>query len=158
NELYFTATNGSDATSNYIYRVHYTVSAGNVTLDNLQTLYSGTAAGEPRVITLDTNGGFFYIGNTAANAIYRGSLTGSGALTQVFQYGINDLTLPRGVFFLSAPTVTVSGNVLYSQGGPARVLASGLSLANTDGQNLASATVSIAGGTAANGETLAATT
>ncbi|MEJ0015858.1 MAG: DUF4347 domain-containing protein [Acetobacteraceae bacterium] len=41
NVLYFTANNGTGPTNNFIYRVAYTVTAGNVTLGSVQTLYSG---------------------------------------------------------------------------------------------------------------------
>ena len=158
NVLYFTATNGANLQHNYIFKVPYTVSAGAVTLGSVTTLYSGTAAGQPGDIVIDTAGGVFYVGNFANQSIYSGSLNGGGSLTLVHQHSASTGVQPRGLFFESTPTVAASGSVTFGQGGSPVVLASGLTVANPNGQNLASATVTVAGGTAANGETLAANT
>ena len=158
NVLYLTARNGADATQNFIYRVPYTVSGGVVTLGTMTTLYSGAAAGQPGTIAIDTVNNVFYVGNFNDASVYSGSLSGGGSLTRVYQQSTSSNVEPRGLFFESTPTVSVSGNVSYNAGGSAVVLASGLTLANPDGQNLKSATVAISGGTAANGETLAVDT
>jgi Ca2+-binding RTX toxin-like protein len=158
NVLYFTATNGANAQHNYIFKVPYTVSAGAVTLGAVTTLYSGTAAGSPGDIAIDVAGGVFYVGNFKDNSVYSGSLNGGGSLTKIYQQSTILGVQPRGLFFLSTPTVTAGGSVTFAQGGSPVVLNSSLTLANPDGQNLASAIVKVAGGSAANGETLAANT
>ncbi|MBV8187345.1 MAG: DUF4347 domain-containing protein, partial [Alphaproteobacteria bacterium] len=163
--LYFTALNGKTLADNFIFRVHYTVSgAGAVTLDSLTTLYSGSGtgsnlgAGSPGVIAVDAADSVFYVGDRGTQSVDSGSVNGGSNVSPLYQLTTTVGVQPRGIYLLSTPTVTVSGNVAYNAGGSAAVLASGLTLANPDGQNLASATVAIAGGTAANGETLAATT
>src|SRR5262249_44595870 len=159
NVLYFTAVNGANTANNFIFSVPYTVSAGSVTLGSVTTLYSGAAAGGlPGPIAIDPVAGVFYVGDRGNQAIDSGSLTGSGPVTQIYQLTTTTGVQPKSLFFLSTPTVTVSGGVTFLQGNSPVVLASGISIANPDGQNLGSATVVIAGGTAANGETLAATT
>src|SRR5262249_19822386 len=154
NVLYFTAVNGSSTANNFIFSVPYTVSAGSVTLGSATTLYSGTAAGFPGAITIDPVAGVFYVRNRRNQPIHSGSLTGSGPVTQISQLTTTTGVQPKSLFFLSTPTVTVSGTVTFLQGNSPVVLANGISVANPDGQNLGSATVAIAGGTAANGETL----
>src|SRR4029079_8194413 len=58
-----------------------------------------------------------------------------------------------------APVVANAGNtVSYTQGGAATTVDSGLTVTDADNQNLASATVSITGGTFFAGDTLTATT
>src|SRR5262249_52992358 len=144
------------STNDFIYKVPYTVSAGAVTLQSATALYSGAGAGFPGPIATDPNSGVFYVGDlgngTASPAIKVGSLTGSFPLSQVFS--VASTSNPQGLYLLSTPTVSVTGNVSFAQGGSAVALATSLTLANPDGQNLKSATVSITGGS---GDTLAAT-
>ena len=156
--LYFTAENGATAANNYIFSVHFIVSGGNVTLGTVNTLYSGTAAGNPGNIVIDPQDGIFYVGNLSTHAINLGSLTGAFALTQVYQLSAGNVP-PNGLFFLSTPTITpnVSSAPTFLQGGSTTTLASAATVTNQDGQNLRSATVVISGGFVA-GDTLTATT
>ena len=155
--LYFTASNGGTTSENFIYKVHYTVSAGQVTLGAVTTLYAGSAAGEPGSIVLDVQDGIFYVGEKNNGAVDVGSLTGVGALTQLYQQtGTPDIQ-PGGLFLLSSPTVTASGAVTFVFGHSAVTLDSSPTLTNADGQDIAGATVKITSGGLA-GDTLAATT
>ncbi len=126
--LYYTTNNifNNLATDNYgdtqhgIYKVGFSISNGTVTLGTTTTLYSGSNAGDPARIEIDTQNGVFYvIGNTQKydagilsvgpydEAIYQGSLTATNTtpLTRVTPNSettgthTSDASDPHGAYF-----------------------------------------------------------
>jgi hypothetical protein len=167
-------TDSSSSSFNFIDSVHYTVSGGVVTLgSSVTTLYSGSGAGSPQSITIDPQDGIFYVDNgftsgssalAITEAIEEGSLThtGAGSVATVFSYSqldaVNDgnqsepnsfdgSSFAQGIALVSVPTVVASGTVSVYQGQAATAIGSAPTVSNSDGQDLASATVVIVGGT-----------
>ncbi|MDR3537742.1 MAG: DUF4347 domain-containing protein [Acetobacteraceae bacterium] len=160
--LFFTASNGASTADDYIFSAPFTVKSGNVTITSVSTLYSGAAAEQPRNIVLDTQDSLFYIasGNAGSSSgIYESSMTPSkgASLTRVYQETTTSASPPADLAFLSTPTVTASGALSYIHNATAITLDSTATVTNADGQNLASATVSVAGGSSAFGDTMSAT-
>ena len=174
--LYITLENGFSGNTgqNFILSAQYSVtgsgSTASATIGAFTTLYSGAGADYPLDITLDPADGIFYTTGLAGNPssgvypeIYQGSLshTGAGSLTPVTNIGTTTGTSDEfnQLVLESIPTISASGTVNYIAGNTAVTLDSGAVVSNEDGQNLASATVVISGGTfSGDGDTLAATT
>ena len=88
-------------------------------------------------------------------AVYEGSLSGGSSLNEVLSMSTivtnGDAaqdTDPTQLVLLTQPTVSASGTANAITGGSAVTVDSGVTVADADGQNLASATVSIASGLA----------
>jgi hypothetical protein len=157
--LYFTAQNGATAADNYIFKVSYTPSGSSVSLGAVTTLYSGAGAGDPGAIVIDPAGGVFYTAADGNQSIDEGSLSGGSSVSQVYQESSSQPSEPNGLFILSTPSLSAGGSATFVQGGAAVALDSAATVSNEDGQQLASATVEVAGGSfATDGDTLAATT
>jgi hypothetical protein len=172
NTLYVTTNGitGAPAGDNAILSASYTVTGSGASasvnpITTFTTLYSGAGAFTPQNIQIDPANGVFYTAGIAASGlgeIYQGLLnhTGAGSLTPIFSIaGAGPGNEIKSVFLETTPTIAASGSVNYIAGSPGTTLDSGLVVSNEDGQNLASATVAITGGTfAGDGDTLVATT
>jgi Domain of unknown function (DUF4347)/SdrD B-like domain/Bacterial Ig-like domain len=166
--LYWTTINDTASSGNAVYSATYTTGA-SVTLGTITTLATTSQAQTPIGISLDVPAGGYYVdtsngisNDTTANEIlWGGSLTAPDALSSVYSVPLTDggtETLPtEAIVVETLPTVSTSGTVTYSVGAAAVVVDSGATVPpDADGDNLASATVSIASG-AGTGDTLSFT-
>jgi hypothetical protein len=175
--LYFTSMDPtSHQNHNYIFSAPFTVSGSGATaaaaLGTINTLYTVGSTGAPASIVLDVPDGLFFVANATDNpdsstpvggSIEVGQLAGSsaGPLTTILETsampGVTHATKPANLFFESAPTVTAGGGVMYNLNGGPVVVDAGATAADSTGQDLASATVTISSGFLA-GDTLTANT
>ncbi|MGB6831073.1 MAG: Ig domain-containing protein, partial [Terracidiphilus sp.] len=164
--LYMATVDYSDNTStnNAIVAIPFTVtgtgSAATATAGTPTKLYSGTGADQPVDIKIDAAHGIFYTTGEQFvttgeyyGAVYEGSLSGGSSLNEVLSMSTivtnGDAaqdTDPTQLVLLTQPTVSASGTATAISGGSAVTVDSGVTVADADGQNLASATVSIASG------------
>ncbi|MFZ0303353.1 MAG: putative Ig domain-containing protein, partial [Terracidiphilus sp.] len=164
--LYMATVDYSDNTStnNAIVAIPFTVtgtgSAATATAGTPTKLYSGTGADQPVDIKIDAAHGIFYTTGEQFvttgeyyGAVYEGSLNGGSSLNEVLSMSTivtnGDAaqdTDPTQLVLLTQPTVSASGTATAISGGSAVTVDSGVTVADADGQNLASATVSIASG------------
>ena len=153
--LFFTVEDGTTA-SNGIFSSGYTITGSGTTqsaslVGTITPLYTGAAADFPTDIVLNpivTNGtatgnGTFYI-SSANGTIYAGNMTGGGTLTAVGDLS-GGSSAAESLAYESLPTIVPSAGISYAQGTTV-TLSSGLSLANTDNQNLVNAKVTVAAG------------
>jgi hypothetical protein len=174
--LYFTATDTSHQDHNYIFSAPFTVSGSGATataaVGTINTLYTVGNTGAPANIVLDVPDGLFYVANATNNpdsptrvsgSIEVGRLTGSsaGPLTTVLQTsamsGVTGVSQPASLFFEATPTVTAGAGVTYNQNSGPVVVDAGATAADSSGQDLAGATVTISSGFLG-GDTLTANT
>lgn len=169
--LYFTSTDTSHQDHNYIFKASFTVTGSgdtaSATLGTIQQLYNVGSSGAPASIVLDVPDGLFYVANktdkpdsgtTVSGSIEVGSLDGTQPLTTVFEassLGLSSAARPVNLAFESTPTVTAGDSAAFIVGGRPVVADAGLTAADTSGQDLARATVTISGG-ALDGDTLTA--
>src|SRR6266851_32387 len=173
--LYFTTVDTSHQNHNFIFSSAFTVTGSGATatatLGAINTLYTVGSSGAPANIVLDVPDGLFYVANATDNpnsssavsgSIQVGYLDGSHPLTTVFEAstisGVTNATKPANLFFESTPTVTAGGDAVFTQNGAAVAVDAGAAAADSSGQNLASASVAITGGTFLAGDTLTANT
>ena len=160
--------------------------SANASIGNITTLYSGSGDFQSSDIVIDAPQGIFYTtgyqtvdisgegeGNYAA--VFEGSLSGGSSLTEVLSMGTVtppvtviqngntntyypafDTTAPELVL-LTQPTIVASGMVDYRGPGSPVALDPGATVSDSDGQDLAGATVLVAGGSGADGDILSAT-
>jgi hypothetical protein len=156
--LFFTVENpnvGSVAL-NGIFSVDYTVTGIGTTqsasiVGTVTTLATGAAAELPADIVLNpvvvngtaTGAGTFYIGS-GNGTVYAGNMASAGTLTAVGDLSGGSSAV-ESLTFESLPTIAPSAGISYAQGTTV-TLSSGLTLANTDNQDLVSATVTVAPG------------
>jgi Domain of unknown function (DUF4347) len=164
--LFFTVESGTTA-SNGIYSAGYTITGAGTTQSasistGFSTLYAGAAADFPTDIVLNpivTNGtvtgnGTFYVSSTNGT-IHAGTMVGGGTLTAVGDLAASGSSAAESLDYESTPSITAAGTASFIPAGTAVTLDSGLTVANTDGQEIVSATVVISG--FVSGDTLAAT-
>ena len=162
--LYWTTVNFSAGSGNAVYSASYTT-AGAVTLSNIQTLATTNANLVPVGISLDVAQGGYYVSTESSTLsapgeiLFGSSLTSPAILTDVYSTpqvsGENVAAVALVVE--TQPTVTASGTATYVLGNTAVLIDSGVSVPlDADGDNLESATVSIASGAGA-GDTLSFT-
>jgi hypothetical protein len=159
--LYWTTVNFSATAGNAIYSATYAIT-GSDTLSNTQTLTTTNVNELPIGIALDTPAGGYYVttesGSNSAQGhiLFGSSLTSPESLTSVFtvpQVNSEDVE-PQAIVVETQPTVSASGTATFDDGGSAVAIDSGATVpADADGDELASATVSIASGTGS-GDTL----
>ncbi|HEX2941257.1 MAG TPA: Hint domain-containing protein, partial [Rhodopila sp.] len=161
NKIYLTSSDHSDLTSgsNAIYSIPYTVSgsgsSAQASIGAVTTLYSGSGAYGPFDIRVDPAKGVLYTSGAqpASNpdfygAVFAGSVNGGSSLTVVDS--LTTLTnstaalddAPQALVLLTQPTVTASGTVIAITGQGPVTVDPGLLVATTDGQQIATATVS----------------
>lgn len=162
--LYMTTANyaGNTSTSNAIVAIPFTVSgAGSTakaTAGSPTTLYSGAGADQPIDIVVDAAHSIFYTtgeqyistGTYTGNyygSVYEGSLSGGSSLNQVLSMSsiitsgdgaVDDD--PTQLVLLTQPAITAGGTADAITGGDAVTADSGVTVSNSDGQNLASVT------------------
>ncbi|MFZ0958214.1 MAG: Ig-like domain-containing protein, partial [Candidatus Sulfotelmatobacter sp.] len=179
NTLYLTTVDYGDnnSTNNQILSIPLTVSGSGstakATAGTATLLYSGAGAGQPVSIAIDAAHAIFYTtgeqfistGTDAGDyygAVYEGSLSGGASLTEVLSMSTTVTgeaalnTDPVQLVLLTQPTLTAGGTASAISGDGAVTVDSGVTVSDSDGQNLASATVSIASG-AGTGDTLSFT-
>jgi len=173
--LYFTTVDTSHQNHNYIFSSQFTVTGSGTTatatLGTINTLYTVGSNGAPANIVLDVPDGLFYVANMTDNpdgltavsgSIQVGYLNGSRPLTTVFEAsaisGVTSATKPASLVFEATPTVTAGGSAIFTQNGAAVAVDAGAIAADSSGQDLASASVAITGGTFLAGDTLTANT
>ena len=158
NVVYLATVNSANAASadNAILRIPFTPSgsgtSATASIGTISTLYSGAGADQPSDIVIAPAQGIFYATGEEPTfggfygAVFEGSLSGGSTLTKVLSMdsvvpgaALND-QLPQLVL-LTQPTVTASGTVTAVTGGGAMLVDAGLTVADQDGQNMASATV-----------------
>ena len=152
--LYWTTVNFSATAGNAVYSATYSTGA-SVALSNTQTLATTNANELPIGIALDTPAGGYYVttesstNSAQGHILFGSSLTSPESLTSVFtvpQVDGEDVE-PQAIVVETQPTVIASGTVTFDDGGPAVVVDSGATVPpDADGDELASATVSIASG------------
>jgi hypothetical protein len=152
--LYWTTVNFSATAGNAIFSATYSTGA-SVALSNIQTLATTNESELPIGIALDTPAGGYYVatesGSNSAQGrlLFGSSLTTPESLTSVFtvpQVSGEDVD-PQAIVVETQPTVTASGTVTFDEGGSAVAVDPGAAVpADADGNELASATVSIASG------------
>jgi hypothetical protein len=162
NTLYLTTANYGThtASGNSILSIPFTVtgsgSSALASLGSTTTLYSGAGAAQSSDIVIDpahnifyTTGEQFVQAGTDYGGVFEGSLSGGLALTEVLSMTslvgagpATDTNLPQ-LLLLTQPVLGVGGTVTADSGGSAVVLDSGATVSVTDGQLIASATVTI---------------
>ncbi len=164
--LFFTVESGTTA-NNGIYSAGYTITGAGTTQSasintGFSTLYAGAAAHFPTDIVLNpivnngtvTGNGTFYVSSTNGT-IYAGTMAGGGTLTAVGDLAASGASAAESLDYESTPNITAAGTASFIPAGTAVTLDAGLAVANTDGQEIVSATVVISG--FVSGDTLAAT-
>ncbi len=152
--LYWTTVNFSADSGNAIYSATY-ATTGSDALSNTQTLATTNGSELPIGIALDTPAGGYYVDTESStnsaqgHILFGSSLTSPEALTSVFtvpEVNSEDVE-PQAIVVETQPTVTASGTVSFDDGGSAVAIDAGATVpADADGDELASATVSIASG------------
>ncbi len=172
--LYFTSIDTNHQNHNFIFSSAFTVTGSGgtatATLGAINTLYTVGSNGMPANIVLDVPDGLFYVANATDNpnsltpvsgGIQVGYLDGSHPLTTVFEAstisGVSSATKPASLVFEATPTVTAGAGVTYNQNAGPVVVDAGATAADSSGQDLAGATVTISSGFLG-GDTLTANT
>jgi hypothetical protein len=162
--LYWTTVNSTANSGNAIYSATYSTGA-SVTLGSITTLATTSQAQTPFGIALDIPADGYYVDTstgisndtTPDEVLFGSSLTSPATLTDVYNVPDQDggtETLPtQAIVVEDQPTVSASGTVNFDYGGSAVAIDSAATVADADGYDLASATVSIASGFAS-GDTL----
>jgi hypothetical protein len=161
NTLYLTTVDYASNTSanNQILSIPFNVSGSGstakATVGTATTLYHGSGADQPTDIVINAAQGIFYTtgeqfvnAGTYYGAVYEGSLSGGSSLTEVLSMSTvitnGDAaqdTDPMQLVLLTQPTITVGGTADAIVGGSAVTLDAAITVADPDGQNLASATI-----------------
>jgi Domain of unknown function (DUF4347)/Hint domain len=164
--IYWTTVNFAANAGNAVYAATYSTGA-SVSLGTITTLATTSQGQAPIGIALDVPANGYYVDTstgvsddtTANEVLFGSSLTSPEALTSVYSVPDQDggtETLPTEAIVVEVqPVVAASGTVTFVRGGSAVTADSGATVSDSDGYDLASATVVISNN--ASGDTLTST-